>query len=201
MTDAKRERPRERYRVIVADPPWAFDDKLTMSDVARGAEANYGTMSMGAIAGLPVMQWAEQDALIAVWCPSSLFLSGMQIVSGWGFEPKQIYTWVKTSKTGLAFGMGRYFRNCTEHAIVATRGKLSKLIVSKSERCASQSPALPHSQKPEDLQNALDRMLPSGLRLEMFARRSRYGWRCVGNECPDTPGQDIRTWQPPEVQP
>lgn len=190
---------RERYRVIVADPPWAFDDKLTMSDVARGAEANYGTMSMGAIAGLNVSAWALPDSLIAVWCPSSLFFDGMQIVKGWGFEPKQIYTWVKTSKTGLAFGMGRYFRNCTEHAIIATRGKVSKLVLSKSERCASQSPALPHSRKPEDMQDALERMMP-GPYLEMFARRTRPGWVCVGNECPDTPGQDIRTWEPREVR-
>lgn len=186
------------YRVIVADPPWSFSDKLTMSNVARGAEANYGTMSMADIAALPVGDWALPDALLAMWCPSSLFVDGLSIAQAWGFTPKQIFTWVKTSKSeaGLAFGMGRYFRNCTEHAIIATRGKLTKLMDGKGERCASLSPALPHSQKPEALQDSLERMLHGGPYLEMFARRSRPGWTCVGNECPDTPGQDIRAWKP-----
>ncbi len=189
----------QQYRVIVSDPPWAFDDKLTMSDVARGAEANYKTMSMGALAGLPVASWAAPDALLAMWCPSSLFVEGLRIADAWGFKPKQIYTWVKTSNSaaGLAFGMGRYFRGCTEHAIIATRGKVSKMVKSKSERCASLSPGLPHSRKPEDLQDALDRMFPGEACLEMFARRARAGWMCVGNESPETPGQDIRTWTPP----
>lgn len=33
------------YRVIVADPPWSFGDRLQMSGVKRGAESNYSTLT------------------------------------------------------------------------------------------------------------------------------------------------------------
>lgn len=192
---------RERYKVIVIDPPWAFNDKLTMSDVKRGAEANYNTMTMSEIAGMSVHAWSLPDSMCALWVPSSLITEGLAMLKAWGFTHKQIVTWVKTSKSdaGLAFGMGRYFRGCTEHVLIGTRGKLAKDVLSKSERNVIMAPAMPHSKKPEDLQDALQRMLP-GPYLEVFARRSRKGWRCVGYECPSTPEQDIRTWQPPRIK-
>lgn len=108
-------------------------------------------------------------------------------------------SWVKTSSTGLAFGMGRYFRGCTEHALIGTRGKCSQLVVSKSERNAEQTPALPHSQKPYGLHECIERMFPAGRWLELFARRERKGWLCVGNEAPGYEDIDIRNWSPPEV--
>jgi N6-adenosine-specific RNA methylase IME4 len=129
----------------------------------------------------------------------------------WGFAHKQIYTWVKlgkneaslsldaAEKAKLAFGMGRYFRGCSEHALIGTRGKVSKHIQARAERSVILHPALPHSQKPESLQTSLMRMLP-GPYLEMFARRQRAGWVCVGDECPTTIGQDIRTWKSPRVK-
>lgn len=184
-----------RYAVVVADPPWAFNDKLTMSAVKRGAEANYTTLSNDDIAALPVGAWCLPDSLLALWVPSSLLGVGMRVMSAWGFEQKQVYTWVKTSSTGLAFGMGRYFRGCTEHALIGTRGKLSARVVSKSERCAELHAALPHSKKPEGLQERLERML-AGPYLELFARRQRSGWTCVGNEAPETIGVDIRDGEP-----
>lgn len=53
-----------KFRVIVADPPWSFSDKLTMSDVARGADANYeGVLPLKDIMTLPVESWAEDAAL------------------------------------------------------------------------------------------------------------------------------------------
>lgn len=185
------------FRVVIADPPWQFGDKLTMSDVARGAEASYSTMTLQDIAGLKVELWCMPDALLALWVPSSMLTDGLAVMSSWGFKQKQIYTWCKTSKSedGLAFGMGRYFRGCTEHALIGTRGKVAKLVQSKSERNAELSPGMPHSRKPDTLHERLERMLP-GPYLELFARRSRPGWTCVGNEAPGCEGVDIRTWSP-----
>ncbi len=185
-----------KFRAVVADPPWAFNDKLTMSGVKRGAEANYRTLTIDDIAALPVASWCATDALLALWVPSSLLVDGLRVMQAWGFEQKQIYTWAKSSSTGLAFGMGRYFRGCTEHALIGTRGKVAKLVTSKSERNAELSPGLPHSKKPEALQERLERMLPGGPYLELFARRQRPGWVCVGNEAPDTHGIDVRDWSP-----
>lgn len=126
-----------------------------------------------------------------------MLADGLSVMGSWGFKQKQIYTWTKTSKSseGLAFGMGRYFRGCTEYALIGTRGKVAGMVVSKSERNAELAPATPHSKKHDTLQERLERMLP-GPYLELFARRSRPGWLCVGNEAPGFEGVDIRGWQP-----
>jgi len=52
------------------------------------------------------------------------------------------------------------------------------------------APNLRHSAKPEDLQDSLDIMFPKGNKLELFARRIRKDWVCLGDEICN--GEDIR---------
>jgi N6-adenosine-specific RNA methylase IME4 len=92
----------------------------------------------------------------------------------------------------LAFGMGRIYRQTHEIAIIGTRGKIYRHLQNKSQRSVSLSPATKHSTKPEDLQNALDLMFPGSNKLEIFARRDRNQWTCIGNEAPNTKDEDIR---------
>lgn len=220
---------RKRFRVIVADPPWPFGDTLTMSDVARGAEANYDVMTIKDIQELPIQQFAAPDgALLALWVPSSLLQEGLDTMKSWGFKHKQTYIWVKTRKyenlkkiffktamdivkdlklkvprkdiiegfsmnlnAALAFGMGRLFRQTHEICLIGTSdNKIYKRLKNKSQRSVSMAPNLRHSSKPEDLQDSLDEMFPNGNRLELFARRHRKGWICLGNEICN--GEDIR---------
>lgn len=182
-----------RFRVIVADPPWRFGDRLTMSATKRGADANYATMSLGELVacGDLVSAVAAPDAILALWVPSSMMLDGCVIGEAWGFgaQPKTVYTWVKQNpETGrLAFGMGHTFRGCTEHAFIFRRGKIRSVV--RDRRNALLHRKLPHSSKPENLQDDLDAMFPDGARLELFARRSRAGWVCTGLECD---GMDVR---------
>lgn len=184
------------FSVVVADPPWRFGDKLTMSKTKRGAASNYSTMSFGDIASLGVQldPLLAKDCLLALWVPASMIEDGTHVVRAWGFKQKQVYTWVKATKdsSGLAFGMGRQFRGATEHALIGTRG--SPKPANRAMRNVELHSALPHSQKPEVLQDALDLMYPDCWKLEMFARRERHEWVCVGNECPTTKGVDIRDW-------
>jgi len=89
----------QTYKVIVADPPWPFKDTLKMSDVARGAAANYDLMSMKDIKELPMKQFADSDGcVLALWVPSSLLQDGLDTMKAWGFDHKQTYIWVKTRK-------------------------------------------------------------------------------------------------------
>jgi N6-adenosine-specific RNA methylase IME4 len=217
------------FRVIVADPPWPFGDTLSMSDVARGAEANYDTMTIKDIQELPIQKFAHKDgAILALWVPSSLLQEGMDTMKSWGFKHKQTYIWVKTKKIALsdlvsvlkpkgvtdknykdyfkristivksanmnailAFGMGRLFRQTHEICLIGiSDNKIYKRLKNKSQRSVSLAPNLRHSSKPEDLQDSLDEMFPTGNRLELFARRHRKGWICLGNEICN--GEDIR---------
>lgn len=90
----------------------------------------------------------------------------------------------------LAFGMGRLFRQTHEICLVGTSSNaVYKQLQNKSQRSVSFGENLKHSAKPEALQDSLEIMFPSATKLEMFARRIRPGWTCLGNEID---GLDIR---------
>src|SRR5208283_3954306 len=87
----------KKFRVIVADCPWPFSDKLQMSDVKRGASANYDTMTISDIEALPVASYChDEGAVLCLWVPSSLLQAGLDTMEAWGFKHKQTYIWVKT---------------------------------------------------------------------------------------------------------
>jgi N6-adenosine-specific RNA methylase IME4 len=219
----------KKFQVIVADPPWVFDDLLTMSDVPRGADANYDTMTNQDILDLNVQAVADlEGCVLALWVPSSILQTGLDVMKAWGFEHKQTYVWVKTKKTPLSdlikifkaskltdqnykshfnqlmlllanvkmssilsFYMGRIFRQTHEICLIGINNtKIYKNLANKSQRSVSFGTNLKHSAKPEHLQDSLDIMFPNGEKFEMFARRLRSGWTCVGNEVCD--GEDIR---------
>lgn len=219
----------QKYRVIVADPPWPFSDKLKMSDVKRGAEANYSVMSISDIQQLPMKNFTHKDgAILALWVPSSLLQEGLDTMKAWGFAHKQTYVWVKTKKIknvkqvffktareiykdlvnqvpvvqvfenfslnlqgALAFGMGRLFRQTHEICLIGTsNNKIYKKLKNKSQRSVCMAENLRHSAKPDDLQESLELMFPKTKKLELFARRHRPGWTCLGNEICN--GEDIR---------
>lgn len=215
-----------KQNIFVIDPPYSFSDRLTMSNVARGAESNYSVMNNNDLLNLRVKELAADDALLALWVPSTLLPLGLDLVKAYGFTFKQVYVWVKVKKDpaikvkkallknktietmseniknlnksiideSLAFGMGRIFRNVHEMALIGTRGKISKYIKNKSQRTVSFDTVRKHSEKPEDLQNSLDAIFsdPNIKKMEIFARRVRPNWTCIGNECLTTLGQDVR---------
>jgi N6-adenosine-specific RNA methylase IME4 len=92
----------KKYQVIVADMPWSFSDQLSMSDVKRGAKANYSTMAIKDIKKLPIEKIADTDGcLLALWVPSSLLKEGIEVMEAYGFHLKTTYIWTKTKKISL----------------------------------------------------------------------------------------------------
>lgn len=95
----------------------------------------------------------------------------------------------------LSFGMGRLFRQTHEICLIGTNNnKVYKSLANKSQRSVSFGENLKHSAKPEHLQDSLDIMFPgaNNAKLELFSRRQRKGWWCLGNEAPMTKNEDIR---------
>lgn len=215
-----------KFNIIVIDPPFYFNDKLSMSNVARGAEANYPLLKEEDLLKLNIKQLSAENSILALWVPSSLLPLGLNLMKEWGFVHKQTYIWAKIKKDPLSsfknkilksqnideiketiknidqnifnnilsFGMGRTFRNCHEIALIGTKGKILQNLKNKSQRTMSFNINKRHSEKPEDLQNSLDLMFPSPdlKRIEIFARRKRENWTCIGFDAPDTLKQDIR---------
>lgn len=141
-----------RYATIVADPPW---------EVMGGPPWGGGSSKP-----LPYPTMTAHD-----------------LVRAWGFAPKTICTWVKTHKDNpcrVSMKTGYYFRGATEHWIFAVRGSL-RLQTSEGLPTAYLWPRLPHSVKPDAFYDLVEKASP-GPYLEMFSRRSRFGWDYWGNE-------------------
>jgi N6-adenosine-specific RNA methylase IME4 len=170
----------EPFRVVVADPPWLFGDGLPGKN--RGAAKNYPCMSLGEICAFEDFhrQPIADDAVLFLWRVSSMVPEAYDVVSCWLFEPKTELVWEKLTVSGKDhFGMGHYLRASHETCIVATRGRVKPLVRNVRSRFAA--PVGRHSEKPEEFFKIVESLSP-GPYLELFSRRARPGWTCLGNE-------------------
>ena len=171
-----------KYRTIVVDPPWSYEDKLTMGSGVkhRGAATHYSCASVQDIAQIPVGEWAESDAHLYLWTTNAFMVEAHDLAKAWGFRQRTIVTWCKTQ-----FGMGHYFRNSTEHFLFCVRGSLP--VARHDMPTHFTAPRGRHSAKPEAFFDMVQSMSP-GPYLDVFSRQQRLGWDTWGNECFVAPG-------------
>ncbi len=132
-------------RVLVADPPWAFNDLLP--GPTRGAARNYATLSLAEICAFSLPPIAP-DALLFLWRVSAMVEEAYAVARAWGFVPKTELVWRKTTTHGKRhIGMGRILRAEHETCIVARRGRPA--LLSRAVRSVFDAPVTRHSQKPE----------------------------------------------------
>lgn len=173
--------PRKSYRVLVADPPWKFGDKLPGG--GRGAEKHYPCMSTEEIVRFQIPRVAD-DSLLFLWRVASMPWDALRVAKAWGFEPKSEIVWVKGSvKDGELvprIGMGRYVRNCHETALVCSRGRGLDVIANHGVPSVFVAPRGKHSAKPDEFRALVDKLC-HGPVAELFARTEWPGWDCFGN--------------------
>ncbi len=168
-----------KYHVIVADPPWKFGDRLPGK--SRGAAKNYDVMTTREICRIALPPIAD-DAYLFLWRVSSMVEEAYQVVRMWGFVPKSEIVWEKVTAHGKPwFGMGRHVRAAHESCIVAVRGRPQPKARNVRSRFAA--PVGVHSGKPEAFFELVER-LAHGPYLELFSRRQRENWTCLGNQMP-----------------
>lgn len=169
------------FRVVCADPPWSFGDKLP--GASRGAEKNYAVMTVEDICRLALPPISE-NALLFLWRVSSQPEEALRVVRAWGFVPKTEIVWLKKTANGKRwFGMGRIVRAEHETCIVAKRGRVD--VLAKNIRSTFEAASGTHSEKPECFYTDIVEKLSEGPYLELFARRTRSGWVTLGNEVPN----------------
>lgn len=180
---------RTPFRCVVADCPWAFADKLQGT---KGAAAQYPTMSVAELAGFgpPIhLPPVADDAYLFFWRVAAMQPEALFVINTWGFTVKSELVWVKkTSRGNRHFGLGRHVRAEHEVCLIATRGKVAPRC--RSVRSVFEAPVGRHSQKP-DVFYEIVQQIARGPYLEMFARRQRPGWTCVGNESSTGPGSAL----------
>ena len=174
----------KRYRTIVADPPWpygrnwnGFSGGRVKGPHGSSAPLPYAEMSVEAIRSLPVSDFAADGAHLYLWTTQKFLWDAPSVVEAWGFKPPGlVLTWCKEP---MGRGLGDAFSPTTEVVLFAHRGGLRPRDRHKSTWFRGKRGK--HSVKPESFLDLVEQVSPDP-RLELFARRARFGWDYWGDE-------------------
>ncbi len=196
----QKRRPKTRYRVLVADPPWRFSDRLPGN--GRGAAKHYRCLSLSAIMRHPLPPLAD-DCVLFLWRVSAMVEEAYEVCRAWGFMPKSEIVWDKITASGKThFGMGHIVRAAHETAVIAIRGRPQRLHAAQRSRFEASAPRsagkVIHSAKPDEF-FAIVARLYAGPRVSIFERRHRKGFDCIGDNGIIQPVRGARDHDRPQI--
>lgn len=167
--------PVGKYRVIYADPPWQYGDKLIEGYGA--ADHHYSTMSIKKLCEMPFPE-TEKNAVLFLWVTAPLLKECFEVIEAWGFEYKTQIVWNKKKHN---FGFFISVRH--ENLLICTKGSCHPDIKELSNSVVSIERSRKHSEKPEYFRELIDKLYPKGKRIELFARKkTKENWDYWGTE-------------------
>lgn len=168
----------ERYRTIVADPPWDLGQTgFTFHGGAnRPSHVPYPTLTVDEIAAMPVNELADDDAHLYLWTTNRFLRAAFDVLDAWGFTYSTPLVWAKAVRGWMPGGT---FPSHAEFVLYGRRGTPETL--GRADRQVFEWPRSGHSVKPEAFLDLVETISP-GPYLEVFARRARLGWHVYGNE-------------------
>jgi N6-adenosine-specific RNA methylase IME4 len=120
-----------------------------------------------------------------MWATDPLLPRALDLIRAWGFEYKTVaFYWVKLNASprhGADFftGLGYWTRANPEQCLLATRGKPPRR--AKNVRRLVVESRREHSRKPDCVRDRIEQLV-DGPYLEIFARETKRGWDCWGNQ-------------------
>ena len=174
----------KKYNLILADPPWrqSRGGKKAVRPLTSGEELVYPTLSLSDIKGIirGADNLCEGDHALFLWTIDKYLFEAEKIALDLGFKLHARMIWDKVTGIPAAFTV-RY-----GHEYLLWFYKKKLMPIEKSERgkihTVFREQVKKHSQKPEISYEIIERLYPSAIRLELFARRARPGWDVWGNE-------------------
>ncbi|BAM79336.1 similar to (N6-adenosine)-methyltransferase [Cyanidioschyzon merolae strain 10D] len=185
------------YDVILMDPPW----QLATANPTRGVALGYNQLSDESILAIP-LEKLQRCGLLLIWVINAKYRVALQMFERWGYRLVDEIVWVKlTVNRRLAKNHGFYLQHAKETCLVGVKGNdLSAL---------STAPGMPRpdvilserrgqSQKPDELYEWIEALVPNGKYIEIFARKNnlRNFWVSIGNE---VTGESFEQALPPEL--
>lgn len=170
------------FRVIMADPPWSYNDAGIPSSGALGkASRHYPSMTIAELCELPVASHALEDSVLFLWVTSPMLLTNpgpREVIEAWGFEYKTGAVWDK-----VLGNWGHYFRVKHEHLLVCTRGScLPDVPTPMPDSIFVERRSDQHSEKPAIARRTIEQLYTRGPYLELFGRKPCEGWSVFGND-------------------
>lgn len=176
----------KKYKIILADPPWKYNDKLgTNSAKMGGYDKYYKGMELKDICNLPIQNLADDNCILFLWATMPKLQEAFEVIKAWGFTYKTTaFTWIKLNpKSNTIFkGVGRWVMGNAELVLLATKGKPKR--ISKSISQVIMAKRGKHSKKPDIVYRKIEELMGNLPRIELFARNKRQGWDTWGNQVP-----------------
>lgn len=185
-----------KYDVVLIDPPWPYPNRNKGGSFGLGAIGHYNLMKTEDIIETfsILSEVCSENCAVFIWAVhpklKELYKCIEELEKHKFRYATCAFNWIKTNKDGSVFkGIGNYTASNTEPCFLVVRGKMP--VSEKLVQSVILHPKMRHSQKPEQAQDLVERMYPLDKysHLEVFARRKRDNWKCLGIELD---GLDIR---------
>ena len=187
--------------VILMDPPWRIKQQKLLPQPQnnavppnnRKANLDYDTMSNKEIMNLRVDKLSRKGFMF-LWIQADELNTAYEMMSNWGYEVVDQIIWVKLQDKKVHLSQGYYFMHSFEMCLLGYKcppgehveynSKVSNNIVFADVRYKFQ--------KPEELYQIIDLMMPGAKKIELFARNHnlRPGWFSLGNQL----GEEFDKW-------
>ena len=190
------------FDVIMMDPPW----QLATANPTRGVSLGYSQLTDQHIADLPIPQ-LQKNGFLFVWVINAKYQWCLEQFKKWGYEFVDEVVWVKvTNSRRMAKSHGFYLQHAKEVCLVGRRGNappgMSNKAVGSDIIFAERRG---QSQKPTEIYELIEELVPNGKYLEIFARKNnlRDYWVSVGNEVTGTglPPEDEKAFEEQGIVP
>ena len=185
-----------KFDVIMMDPPW----QLATANPTRGVSLGYSQLTDADIANLPIPE-LQENGFLFVWVINAKYQWCLNQFKKWGYEFVDEIAWVKvTNSRRLAKSHGFYLQHAKEVCLVARRGKdpPGTTLNGKTASDVIFAARRGQSQKPTEIYELIEQLVPNGKYLEIFARKNnlRDYWVSVGNEVTGTglPPEDVKAF-------
>lgn len=168
------------FDVIAMDPPW----QLSSANPTRGVAIAYDTLSDPQIVDMPFDK-LQTNGFLFIWVINAKYRIALELFNKFGYKLVDELVWIKQTVNGkIAKGHGYYLQHAKETCLIGYKGDLGDLLNSGIDCDVIFSQRRGQSQKPEEIYEIIEELVPNGYYLEIFSRRNNLhnGWCSIGNE-------------------
>lgn len=162
------------------DPPW----QLASANPSRGVAIGYSQLQDNLIQNMKIDRLST-NGYIFIWTINAKYRIAYDLIRKWGYKPVDEISWVKTNDSRrISKSHGFYLQHCKELCIVGKKGDITNDIGKGKLSDVIFSVRRGQSQKPTEIYELIEKLIPNGYYLEIFGRRNnlRNFWVTIGNE-------------------